>query len=68
MFAFIYWLCAIICLVYFVLQWDKSRNKLKVIGGMLLSFAPFFNVLLTIIVLKRSWPTITKLWMKLVTL
>lgn len=49
-FGFLYTVCLIVGLVFFVLQWKDQRNKVKSIIGMVISFLPLFNLILVIVI------------------
>jgi len=46
MFTFLYWLCVMVVVAYFVIQWPKSVNKIKCIAGFIAAFLPLVNFVL----------------------
>jgi multisubunit Na+/H+ antiporter MnhB subunit len=60
MLGFIYWLCVIISLVLVAIDWDKQRNKVNSLVLLVLALLPLINIVVTVILLKRNWPMITK--------
>jgi len=59
--SFVYFICFVSMMAYFVNQWTKARNKLPSIIGMIFAVLPYINLILTIVVVVKNWTQI-KAW------